>query len=161
MQILILISAIAFLLISTLFLILYLDTKKKLLTEKDKNKNLEAKYNIIKESISKRQGYYYETTTLLSIEDRKKGLAGDPYKTYIYVQEIDRYTNGMSKIELKKIEVISGYSIEKYPWVIECETTQFSSLRKTSDIEWLESEDSIKELRKQKLKELDKLENGN
>lgn len=62
----------------------------------------------------------------------------------------------MSKIRLNEIEVTSGYDHNQYDWVKKCAREMFSSLMKTSDIEWLESEESIKELRKQKLEKIKK-----
>ena len=94
----------------------------------------------------------------MSSEDKKNGLKGEPYKCILYVKELDRYTNGMSKIELTEIELISGFDSSQFDHVKRTMRTKFSSLKKTSEIEWLESEDSIKELRRQKLKKIVEIE---
>ena len=76
------------------------------------------------------------------------------YNAYIYVNEIDRYTDGYSKIEIDRIEV----------WNKSCENSSkekardsFLSLKLTSEIEWLESENYIKRLRKEKLIQISKI----
>jgi hypothetical protein len=60
----------------------------------------------------------------------------------------------MSKIELTDVEVIAGYQVTEYPWIKESQIKRFCSIKKTSDIEWLESEESLKELRKEKLNKI-------
>ena len=104
--------------------------------------------------MSNRKGYYDNTVNLMSPEDYKNNSPGELYRCILYVKELDRYTNGMSKIELTDVELISGFDNTQFDYVKRTMRTKFSSLRKTSDIEWLESEDSIKEVRKQKLKKI-------
>lgn len=72
----------------------------------------------------------------------------------MYVREQDRYANGLSKIELTKIEIISGFDPNQFEWVKTSLTQKFSSLKETKDIEWLESEENIKKLRKEKLQKI-------
>ena len=91
---------------------------------------------------------------LISIEDKAKGLKSDKYNVIIYVKEIDRFTNGMSKIQLTSIELVSGFDPSQFEWVKTSMKNKFKSIKKTSDIEWLESEDAIKKLRKDKLEKL-------
>lgn len=76
------------------------------------------------------------------------------YNAYVYVIEIDRYTDGYSKIEIDKIEPLNkSYSSESN----EKAKNNFISLKLTSEIEWLESEDHIKKLRKEKLDQINKI----
>jgi hypothetical protein len=77
---------------------------------------------------------YYETTT--NLIDNGKSY---PYVMNIYVKELEKYTNGMSKVELLKIEIISGIDPPNYDYVKETTKTKFSSVIKTSDVEWLET----------------------
>lgn len=78
------------------------------------------------------------------------------YKKKIFsdVDEIARYTNGDSKIRINSID--SGISSEKVSSnrVKRYISDGFKSLVKTSDIEWLENESEIKEIRKNKLEHL-------
>ena len=88
---------------------------------------------------------------------KTKGLTGERYDCMIYVKELDRYVNGESNIEIEKIELISGYDPNNYNWVKQGMKDRFLSIKKTADVEWLESEEHIKELRKQKLEKLKKI----
>jgi hypothetical protein len=162
---------------SILFLVLYVKMKRKWL-ETDStlqksndeikkithsNSILREGYNTLKKGISTsdRIGYYESKMNLLSIEDKEKGLSGDPYSCYLYVKEIDRYTNGMSKIELTNVELIYGFNTNQFEHVKNTMRNKFSSIRKTTDIEWLESEDSLKEIRRKKLEKITSLQNEN
>jgi len=144
---------------SILFLVLYLKMKKKCV-EIDSNlqntKDLISSYEDLK-NLSNRRGYYENTINLMSPEDKKNGLKGEPYSCILYVKELDRYTNGMSKIELTEIELISGFDSSQFEHVKRTMRTKFPSLKKTSDVEWLESEDNIKEIRRQKLKKISEI----
>lgn len=106
--------------------------------------------------LPKKSGYYIETVNLVSAEDKGKGLKGDPYGCVIYVEELDRYKNGESKVKLINIEIVSGFNSDQYEHVKKVLRNRFPSLRNTADITWLESEDNIKEMRKQKLKNIQK-----
>lgn len=142
-----------------LFLIVkekYKNIKIELKKSKDDFNILTDKLNMLKDELStKRNGFFSETITLLSKEEKADGKTGDPYNFIIYIKELDRFTNGMSKIQLTDIELISGYDNYQYEWAKQCIKDKFSSLKKTSEIDWLESEESIKDMRKQKLKNLD------
>lgn len=105
---------------------------------------------------SNRTGFYQNTVNLTD----KPGGKGLAYDCILYVKELDTYTNGMSKIELTKVELISGFDSTQFEHVKNVMRTKFPSLRKTADIEWLESEDSIKEKRKLKLEKIKNLENN-
>ena len=63
-----------------------------------------------------------------------------------------------SKIELTNVELIAGFDNSQFDHVKNSMRIKFSSLKKTTEIEWLESEETIKELRKQKLKKIAELE---
>ena len=148
---------------SILFLVLYLKMKKKYskldLELQTSKTNYSTLYNNLTDlkNLSNRRGYYENTITLMSPEDKKNGLKGEPYTCILYVKELDRYTNGMSKIELSDIELISGFDSSQFDHVKRTMRTKFSSLKKTNEVEWLESEDNIKELRKQKLKRISEI----
>ena len=159
MTILILIALGVCLPTSILFLVLYLKMKKKYV-ETDSNlqkaNTLISAYEDLK-NLSNRKGYYENVINLMSPEDKKNGLKGEPYTCILYVKELDRYTNGMSKIEVTNIELISGFDSSQFDHVKRTMRTKFSSLKKTTEVEWLESEDNIKEIRKQKLKKLSEI----
>lgn len=100
-----------------------------------------------------RTGYIeYELSITSSI-----GAPDYPFKSYVYINELDRYTNGESKIEIQKIEPgveeskMSREKVEKYI------KDRFKSIVKTSDVTWLESEQSIKDIRRNKLEQLKEL----
>jgi len=154
-----LIEASVFGLLSLIFFILYMKTKKKYNKTNDKLKEVQESYKgtlalIRDELTTKRFGYYKTTINILSDNDKKNNTSGDAYDVIIHVNELDRYTNGMSKIEIKNMENISGLDIYQYEYVKKCTRSNFQSVKKTSDIEWLESEESLKEIRKQKLEKI-------
>jgi lipopolysaccharide export LptBFGC system permease protein LptF len=72
------------------------------------------------------------------------------YDYYVYIKEIDRYTNGYSRIKIDFIDSNNSY----YRNIIK---KKFNSLVKTVNIEWLESEDNLKDIRKEKLNKLKKI----
>ena len=81
--------------------------------------------------------------------------SGSCYKAIVYVDELDRYTDGYSKIRINRIESTSTNTYKKDSK--ERAENDFISLKLTSEIEWLESEDHIKKLRKEKLDKLNKI----
>lgn len=83
------------------------------------------------------------------------GSSSSSYRAIVYVDELDRYTDGYSKIRINRIEPtsISSYKRDSK----EKAENDFISLKLTSEIEWLESEDHIKKLRKEKLDKLNKV----
>lgn len=143
-----------FLIISLILLFFYLRIKKKSINELNLVQN---ELNITKEKLtvfndfqsSLKQGYYTYTLNVVNKDNTKNA-----YICNVYIKEIDRYTNGLSKIELVKIEIVSGLDLDQYYWVKQGVEARFSSIKKTSEIEWLESVESIKKLRKKKLEEL-------
>jgi len=150
-----------FLTLSVIFLSLY-SRNKYLKEEKEynftklenENEILKNSFNILKDEIlsDKRVGYYSGKKTLVSEEARDK--PGTIYNTCIYVTEIDRYTNGQSKIKLDKVEILSGFDHGQYNWVKTLTKEQFCSIKNTADITWLESEVSIVKQRKDKITEI-------
>lgn len=76
------------------------------------------------------------------------------YNAYVYVKELDRYTDGYSKIEISNIEPLNKNYISESKLRV---NNSFLTLMKTNEIEWLESEDSIRKIRKEKLDNLKKL----
>lgn len=79
-------------------------------------------------------------------------INGKSYKAFVYVKEIDRFSNGFSKIKLDNIE-----AIDKFPSTIKSAKDSFITLKKTDEIDWLEGEEQIKKRRREKLENLKKI----
>lgn len=75
------------------------------------------------------------------------------YKAIVYVDEIDRYKDGYSKIKINHIEATGSWKDD----TIDKVKNSFITLVQTNNIEWLESEEDIKRIRKEKLENLKKL----
>lgn len=143
-----------------IFLILFLKEKtknKNINTEKETaNKKIILLSKIIANitnelNSDKKHGFFKETITLLREEDKITGKSGDPYDVNVYVMEEERYNNGLSKVKLEKIEVISGFKQINYKTVIDCVKNKFSSLVETKDVNWLEPIVPITQQRKDKI----------
>jgi hypothetical protein len=79
------------------------------------------KLNNFKDELStKRVGYYQEVINLVSKEDKNEGKTGEPYTFIVYIKELDRYINGMSKVELTNLELISGFETDRFSWAAKC-----------------------------------------
>lgn len=98
---------------------------------------------------------YYKHTLLLNNTDKSKGT--DTYITVVHVSELERYKGDLSKIKLECLEVESGINVGQYEYIKQCSREQFVSIKKTSDITWLEPIVTLKDERKEKLKTLNKL----
>lgn len=101
-----------------------------------------------------RKGYYKQglvTKSKINFSEEKEEF----YST-IYVIELDRYTSGESKIKIDYIE--PGIQESKMPKskIENFIKETFKSIVKTSDINWLDSELSIKEMRREKLSKIKK-----
>jgi len=136
---------------------LFKDKNQKDIRIKD-NKNLESKVNELKLTLKDnilnlnlREGFY-DKIFKLAITESSEDV--DQFETKIFVIELEKYTNGYSKIKLVKTDVLNGFKIDKYDWVRELSERKFSSIVKTSDITWLEVDEDIAELRKEKLTRL-------
>jgi hypothetical protein len=81
---------------------------------------------------------------------------GNSYKSYVYVKELDRFTNGYSKIKIDKIETLETTRFSQKQSIINAKAN-FVTLVLTNKIEWLEGEDQIKKKRKEKLEQLKKI----
>lgn len=86
-------------------------------------------------SQNNRIGYYNDTTTLVGGDDILK--TRNQYISTIHVKEIEKYSNGLSKIESVGIDVIHGFEPDNYDVIKSSLKLRFSTLRKTSDIQWL------------------------
>lgn len=139
-------ATIALGLISVLVTILFLIYKSKYSTL---NQKVESIIKNLESPI--RKGYYKLNC--------HQGLIN--YTGIIYVSEIDRYKNGESKISLDYVEIDTGDGKLDYQSAKSFLTKSFVSLMKTSEIEWLESENDLKELRKNKLEHLKDVLNEN
>lgn len=139
------ISIFGFILMTVLFSILFFKYRK--LTSNIKNIR-----NIV-ENLQKtwRRGYITQSLVITNDNPEIKDINFEPT---LYLREIDRYTNGTSKVEIEKIE----YGIDSEKFTIEridkYIRERFKSIVKTTDVIWLESENEIKELRKNKLEQL-------
>jgi hypothetical protein len=105
------------------------------------------KDEIIKNIFSKsRKGVVYKETTIEN---------GTIYgKTTVYIEEIEKYKNGYSKVKIIDIESISNTSDFNNERVNNFVRDNFVSLIKTDKVEWLEIEEDIMEQRKNKLKQI-------
>ena len=66
-------------------------------------------------------------------------------------KQVEKYTNGFSKLKLDKINVINGYNLDKFKSIINIATQEFVETQFTSNITFLEREIDIQKLRKNKL----------
>jgi hypothetical protein len=74
--------------------------------------------------------------------------------SYVYVKEIDRYSNGYSEIKISKIEAFNKtYETD----AVRSAKIKFISLKLTNEINWLEGEEHIKKIRKEKLDKIKKV----
>jgi hypothetical protein len=83
----------------------------------------------------------------------KYSSGGGSYRAIVYVKELDKYTDGYSLLKIDRVEATGSDKNTSRQWA----TDNFISLRLTSEIEWLESVDQIKRLRKEKLLKIKKL----
>jgi len=81
-------------------------------------------------------GYYEETVRLGSTENDTKS---SDYKCLVYIKELDKYSNGLSKIQFENVEIVSGFDSSLYDHVKNIIKKRFISTRKTTNIEWLKS----------------------
>lgn len=98
-----------------------------------------------------RRGYY----TLNTIQTHKDADKLN-VECIIFVKEIDRYTNGDSKLEFEDVNMIcenSNFISEPMRKFI---INNFRIIRKTTDVTWVESETDIKDARKNKLDKIKK-----
>jgi len=84
-----------------------------------------------------RIGYYSDKVDLTDSKDTLKSVT-ERYKVRVFIKEVEKYSNGLLKIELTKVEVLEGWNPNQYDWVKTCIKYKFSSLKKESDITWLE-----------------------
>lgn len=113
-----------------------------------------SKFNrLLKEFVSDDRIGYYDSNGIYLIDD-----PNGRFYCRIFVKELEKYTNGMSKIELQNIEVIN-YPANGNNYIADVKLrikNQFSILKKTSDIEWLEPTKNIKQQRREKLEQIKK-----
>jgi len=107
----------------------------------------------MKKKIKHPQGYYVRNTNLCDALDSSKL---DKYQSIVYVEEIDKYTDGTSKIRIVDVELVSGFDSSQFEYVKKMIRTKFPSIKKTSEITWLVSENEIKRERKEKLDKINK-----
>jgi len=95
-----------------------------------------------------REGFYADTIKFAENQDAEET---DDYDVKVYVKELEKYTNGYSKIEHIRTDVYSGFSQNKYDMAKRTIQNKFESVVKTSDITWLEVDEDINKLRKEKI----------
>jgi hypothetical protein len=139
MTILILILSLILLFLSIFGLTYYIKYKKL-------NKKVDKIVADLKKPL--RQGYYIRPLTYTNKDNGDKS----DFDSIIFVRELDRFTNGESKIEIEGVD--SGTSKVGKEVVESFIRDEFKSIVKSDTIEWLESEQSIKEIRKNKLAQL-------
>jgi len=162
MQIFILIALGTFFVLSILFFIFYIKARNERdkLTSDVKNLNDhlnsgQKKYELLVQELRPpRKGYFKGSINL--VIDKEKNIT-QQYDYVVHINEIDRYTNGECKIKINYIDVVSGFDPGQFEWIKKSASMRFSSVMKISDIEWLESDDEIKRLRKEKLKKLESM----
>lgn len=140
------VSLISILVLVSIVCLIYIIKYSKVKSKIDEYNNLVKK---IKDAIDifnspLRQGYYKMRCT-------QNGIS---YESIVHVIELDKYTNGDSKIKIKEIEIDCGDGKLDYQSAKNFTTRNFVSIFKTSDITWLESEITTKQIRKDKLKHL-------
>lgn len=122
---------------------------------KNKLKKYKSEVDDIVKSYDKpiRRGYYTKDLSV-SNDDIE-------FQSMVYVNEIDRFTNNQSKIEIYKIEHgvnSTKVSIDAVEVFIK---DDFKSIVETNSITWLESEANIQRDRKNKLNKLKSIFNKN
>jgi len=100
-----------------------------------------------------RKGYYKDS---LRVIYKIPGVEDVPFYPTVYIIETDRYTSGESKIKIDYIDVCISETDVFRERVKKYIQNKFESVVKTSNINWLESELSIKEMRREKLAKLKK-----
>lgn len=86
------------------------------------------------------------------------GKKNDPdrieFTPIIHVRELEKYTNGKSKVSMYKIEyMISDKKIE-HDKVRNYIIDNFTEIMETDEITWLEIEKSLKDMRKEKMQKI-------
>jgi len=150
MNITIIIYVVLFLFAGTIGYLYYLLYKKK-----EENKKLKTTEKTLKENLKEnilnlklREGFYEMTFKLAEKEDTNDS---SDYDTKIHVIETEKYVNGYSKIKHVKTDVLSGFSPNQYEYVKTLSVRKFDTLVETDNIEWLEVDQDIKELRINKI----------
>ena len=112
--------------------------------------------NLIRKIFSKKpkllQGYYSNNIHLTDTDSKKT----DTYTYIAYVSELERYKNNLSKIKLNSVEIESGVSVDQYFFIKKCVVETFISIVDTNKIHWLEPNITLKDERKEKLKQIGK-----
>lgn len=124
-----------------------------------KYKKANTKYNLAIGEFNRtlREGYYEGDIPLESTDVSGNVLSKHTYHYIVYVKQLDRYTNGECKIKLDRVEVTSGYHSSNYEHIKGVVKKRFCSVMPEDKIEWLESEEALKEQRRLKLESIEKL----
>jgi len=123
-----------------------------------KYRKVNTKYKLTIAELNKplREGYYEGDIPLELIEG---GVvkSKNSYHYIVYVKELDRYTNGECKIKLDRVEITSGYETSYYQHIRNVAKSRFCTVIPSTKVVWLESEESLKEQRRLKLENIEKL----
>jgi hypothetical protein len=127
-------------------------------TYKNKYDTLISKINEFEKNHKKRKGYYVLSYSQWDIVKPSKRTT---FKIRIYVTEEERYKNGECRVTLyDEFDFFDIKSVEDHVLnrnqIIKNIKSEFEELFKVSDIEWLELEEDLKEIRKNKIKFLKK-----
>ncbi len=126
-----------------------------------------AKLLIINSKLDKQTSKFKKWKSLLEDNNRKgyydidylHNINKDTMIVRVFVEEIDRFTNGECEIKFQKAQVIDSAYKYRSP-VLEKAEEDFVSVKSIQDIEWLVSEEDIKEIRRKKLIAIDNFNNA-
>jgi len=130
---------------ATSIMCIFLYYRNKKLVDDNKEMNSALNDELIK--IKHRQGFYDGSYTLTNQNN-------DVYKYRVYVTELEKYKNGFSKLKLEKVDMISGFSTHQYNSIISFAAQDFLDIQSTSNITFLEKDEDLTEVRKDKLERI-------
>lgn len=120
----------------------------------NKYRILKNKVNDFNKPLFLRQGYYNRHYTQTKIDNSE----ATDYEAVIFINELDKYTNGESKIIIDRIEIVPekdhNFNYDNSKKFI---LNNFKSIIKTTDVVWLESDQTIKNIHKNKLEQLNRI----
>ena len=124
-----------------------------------KYKIMSTKYELVIRELNKvlREGYYEGDIPLETTDKDGVVLTKHTYHYVVYVNEIDRYINGECNVTLNRVEITNGYESSRYQHIKDTVIERFCSVIPSNKVTWLESESVIKEQRREKLKQINKI----
>lgn len=120
-----------------------------------------------KKSLDREKSKYQKAIDILSDDNNKEGYYDESFlhtttqqkiEVRVYVEETDKFVNGESEIKFIKSEFIKCPNEDRLRKAVkDIVIENFISVKKTSNITWLISEEDIKELRRKKLEAIKNL----